>query len=418
MHHSGEGGGSVKDRIGLAMIEDAEKRGLLKPGGTIIEPTSGNTGHGLAIVAALKGYRSIFVMPDKMSAEKISLLRAYGAEVVITPTNVERESPQSYYSVADRLVREIPGAFQPNQYFNALNPEAHYRSTGPEIWKQTEGRITHFVTGMGTGGTISGTGKYLKEQNPKIQVVGADPQGSIFSGEIAPYKVEGVGEDFMPGTMQIDLVDRVIQVGDQESFVLARRLAREEGILVGGSAGMALYAALEVAKDADESAVIVVLLPDTGRNYLSKFFSNEWMRQNGFMERMAPARVREVLAGHHDNLPEVVSVDGGKSVGEVIDLMQHYGISQIPVVDGATVVGSTQERTLLDRVYRDPSIVATPISAAMDAPFSSIDSESPIEDAFAALLNGDVAVMVTRNAQPVGVITRADLLEYVAHQRR
>jgi cystathionine beta-synthase len=412
-------GGSVKDRIGLTMVEEAERSGKLRPGGTIIEPTSGNTGHGLAMVAAIKGYNMIFVMPDKMSAEKISLLRAYGADVVVCPTNVERESPQSYYSVADRLAREIPGAFQPNQYFNPLNPEAHYRTTGPEIWEQTEGRIDVFVAGMGTGGTISGVSKYLKERNPDVHVVGADPEGSIYSGPIAPYKVEGVGEDFMPGTMNIDSVDQIVQVTDKQSFVAARRLAREEGILVGGSSGMALHAALEVARDRGPDDVIVVLFPDTGRNYLSKFFSDEWMRQNGFMARLGAIRIREVLAEHAPGMPPLVTVGSGKSVGEAIDLMQQYGISQLPVVDegdGHAVIGTLQERTLLDRVYRDPTVVTTMVSAAMDAPLSQIGVESSIDDAFEPLLRGEQAVLVVEAGSPVAVITRADLLEFVAHR--
>jgi cystathionine beta-synthase len=414
-------GGSVKDRIGLTMIEAAESAGLLRPGGTIIEPTSGNTGHGLAMVAALKGYNMIFVMPDKMSAEKISLLRAYGAEVVVCPTNVERESPQSYYSVADRLAREIPGGYQPNQYFNARNPEAHYKTTGPEIWDQTEGRIDVFVSGMGTGGTISGVAKYLKERKPAVHIVGADPEGSLYSGPIAPYKVEGVGEDFMPGTMDIKMVDQIVQVTDKQSFAAARRLAREEGILVGGSSGLALHAALEVARDRGPDEVIVVLFPDTGRNYLSKFFNDEWMRQNGFLARLGPVRIREVLAEHPQGMPPLVTVESGKSVGEAIDIMQRYGISQLPVTEdsnGRGVVGSLQERTLLDRVYRDPSVVATAVSAAMDAPFSQVGVDSSIDDAFEPLLRGEQAVLVVEAGKPVAVITRADLLEFVAHRGR
>ena len=410
-------GGSVKDRIGLSMLEDAEGRGLLRPGGTVVEPTSGNTGHGLAMAAAIKGYKMIFVMPDKMSAEKISLLRAYGAEVVICPTNVERESPQSYYSVAERLTREIPGAFQPNQYFNPRNPEAHYRTTGPEIWRQTDGRITTFVAGVGTGGTISGVGKYLKEQNPAVRVIGADPEGSIFSGEIAPYKVEGVGEDFWPGTFDREIVDEFIQVTDRECFVAARKLARQEGILVGGSAGLALHAAIQVAVDSKPDDVIVVLLPDTGRNYLSKFFSDEWMRQNGYLQRLVPARVREVIDSHTDGVPELVSVGAGKSVGEAIDLMQQYGISQLLVTEngssaGGGVVGSIQERTLLDRIYRDPSVVTTSVSTAMDPPFARVAAGAPIEEAFEALLGGEPALMIVEGElagrsdhpqRPVGV---------------
>jgi len=416
-------GGSVKDRIGLSMLEDAERRGLLRPGGTVVEPTSGNTGHGLAMAAAIKGYKMIFVMPDKMSAEKIALLRAYGAEVVICPTNVERESPQSYYSVADRLTREVPGAFQPNQYFNPRNPESHYQTTGPEIWRQTDGRITTFVAGVGTGGTISGVGKYLKEHNPAVRVIGADPEGSIYSGDIAPYKVEGVGEDFWPGTFDRDIVDEFIQVTDRESFVAARKLARQEGILVGGSAGLALHAAIQVAVDSKPDDVIVVLLPDTGRNYLSKFFSDEWMRQNGYLQRLVPARVREVIDSHSDGVPELVSVGAGRSVGEAIDLMQQYGISQLLVTEngsaaGGGVVGSIQERTLLDRIYRDPAVVTTSVSTAMDPPFARVAAGAPIEEAFEALLGGEPALMIVDGDLPVGVITRSDLLEFVARRGR
>jgi cystathionine beta-synthase len=412
-------GGSVKDRISLTMIEEAERTGQLRPGGTIIEPTSGNTGHGLAIVASIKGYKMIFVMPDKMSAEKISLLKAYGAEVVVCPTNVERDSPQSYYSVAERLAHEIPGAFQPNQYFNPRNPEAHYRTTGPEIWEQTQGRVDYFVAGMGTGGTISGVARYLKEQKPSVQIVGADPEGSLYSGPIAPYKVEGVGEDFMPGTMDIKIVDRIIQVTDKESFVAARRLAREEGILVGGSSGMALHAALEVAREAEPEQVIVVLFPDTGRNYLSKFFNDEWMRQNGYLARLGAVRIREVLASHPRGVPQLVTVESSRSVGEAIDLMQRYGISQLPVVEdsnGRGVIGTLQERTLLDRVYRDPTVVTTAVSTAMDAPLKEVPVDSSLDDAFEPLLRGEQAVLIVEDGKPVALITRADLLEFVAHR--
>ena len=412
-------GGSVKDRIALTMIEDAERSGLLRPGGTIIEPTSGNTGHGLAMVAAIKGYNMVFVMPDKMSAEKISLLRAYGADVVVCPTNVDRESPQSYYSVAERLSHEIPGAFQPNQYFNPRNPEAHYRTTGPEIWEQTEGRVDVFVSGMGTGGTISGVARYLKERKPSVHVVGADPEGSIYSGPVHPYKVEGVGEDFMPGTMEIKLVDQVVQVNDKQSFVAARRLAREEGILVGGSSGMALHAALEVARDRGPDDVIVVLFPDTGRNYLSKFFNDEWMRQNGFLARLGAVRIREVMAEHPQGMPPLVTVEASRTVGDAIDLMQRYGISQLPVTEeanGHLVVGTLQERTLLDRVYHDPSVVTTAVSTAMDAPLSQVGVDSSIDDAFEPLLRGEQAVLVVESGEPVAVITRSDLLEFVAHR--
>src|SRR2546421_7682177 len=414
-------GGSVKDRIGLTMVEEAERSGQLRPGGTIIEPTSGNTGHGLAMVAAIKGYKMVFVMPDKMSAEKISLLKAYGADVVICPTNVERTSPQSYYSVAERLAREIPGAFQPNQYFNPRNPEAHYQTTGPEVWEQTEGRVDVFVAGMGTGGTISGVAKYLKERKPSVHIVGADPEGSLYSGPIAPYKVEGVGEDFMPGTMDIELVDQIVQVTDKQSFVAARRLAREEGILVGGSSGLALHAAMEVALTRGPDDVIVVLFPDTGRNYLSKFFSDEWMRQNGYLARLGAVRIREVLAEHSKDLPPLVTVEAGRSVGEAIDLMQRYGISQLPVVEesnGQGIVGTLQERTLLDRVYRDPAVVSTAVSAAMDAPLSQVAVDSSLDDAFEPLLRGEQAVLVVDGDKPMAGITPADLLEVGAHRGR
>jgi cystathionine beta-synthase len=417
-------GGSVKDRIGRAMIEDAERRELLRPGGTIVEPTSGNTGHGLAMVAAIRGYRMVFVAPDKVAPEKISLLRAYGADVVVCPTNVDRESPLSYYAVADRLTREIPGAFQPNQYFNQRNPEAHYRTTGPEIWHQTDGRITTFVASVGTGGTITGAGRYLKEQRASVRVVGADPEGSIYSGSVQPYKVEGVGEDFWPPTFDRSIVDDIIQVSDRDSFLTARRLAREEGILVGGSAGLAVHAALQVAQRGSADDVVVVVLPDTGRNYLSKFFNDEWMRQNGFLQRLVPARIREVITtAHSGNVPHFVTVSAARSVGEAIDLMQQYGISQLPVVadhngGAGTVVGSIQERSLLDRVYRDPAVVSTPVSTAMDPPFERVSSVAPIEEAFEKLLSGEPALMIVEGEDPIGVITRSDLLEYMAHQGR
>src|SRR5690348_4046746 len=314
-------GGSVKDRIGLTMIEEAERKGQLRPGGTIIEPTSGNTGHGLAMVAAIKGYKMVFVMPDKMSAEKISLLKAYGADVVVCPTNVERESPQSYYSVADRLAREIPGGFQPNQYFNPANPRAHEATTGPEIWRQTDGRITHFVTGMGTGGTISGVGRALKQRNPAVQVVEADPEGSIYSAgaNFTPkiYKVEGIGEDFMPSTMDLSVVDRIEVVDDKESFLMTRRLTREEGILAGGSSGSALVAALRVAEEIDDpEALVVVLLPDTGRNYLSKIYNEEWMRSNGFLEQFPTHSVGDVVGNvqRQRKLPAFIGVQARDTV--------------------------------------------------------------------------------------------------------
>jgi cystathionine beta-synthase len=416
-------GGSVKDRIGLAMIEAAESAGQLKPGGTIVEPTSGNTGHGLAMAAAIKGYRMVFVMPDKMSAEKIALLRAYGADVVVCPTAVPRESPQSYYSVADRLAREIPGAFQPNQYFNPSNPAAHEATTGPEIWQQTDGKLTHFVAGMGTGGTITGVGRYLKARKPSIQLIGADPQGSIYSSgpDFTPkiYKVEGIGEDFYPSTMDLNCVDRIEVVDDKESFQLARRVTREEGILVGGSGGSAMAAALRVAREVDDpDALVVVLLPDTGRNYLSKIYNDEWMRANGFLEQFPTHAVREVLERRSGTLPRFVAAHASNSVRSAIDTMQQYGISQLPVVEGEdhtiTIVGSIQERTLLDRVYRDPDLVESAVGAAMDPPFPSIPANADMDDAFDLLLGGASALVVTDRERPVGMITKLDLLEFVA----
>jgi cystathionine beta-synthase len=418
-------GGSVKDRIGIRMIEDAERRGLLRPGGTIVEPTSGNTGVGLAIAAAIKGYRTIFVMPDKMSAEKIALLKAYGAEVVITPTAVPPESPESYYRVADRLAEETPGGFQPNQYYNQANPETHYRTTGPEIWRQTDGKIAVFVAGVGTGGTITGTGRYLKEQNPEITVVGADPEGSILSGgELRPYKVEGIGEDFWPGTFDPDIVDRWVRVGDRDSFRAARRVTREEGILVGGSSGTALAAALQVAQELDESKLMVVLFPDSGRSYLSKVYSEQWMQDNGFLERLpATLRVSDLLRHRHIQLPELVAVAPEEKVGKAIDLLQEYGISQMPVAHWTNghsvrdIVGSIQEKSLLARVFRDPDTVESPVSEVMDPPLETVDVIEEIEGIIGPLLGEDTALIATQGETPVGVITRSDLLEYIAHAR-
>ncbi|GAC1480409.1 MAG: cystathionine beta-synthase [Candidatus Dormibacteria bacterium] len=416
-------GGSVKDRIGLRMIEAAERSGQLRPGGTIIEPTSGNTGHALAIAAALRGYRMIFVMADKQSPEKIALLRAYGAEVVVCPTAVPRNSPESYYSVAERLSHEIPGAFQPNQYFNQANPRAHYETTGPEIWEQTDGKIDVFVAGLGTGGTMTGTARYLKEKKPSVITVGADPEGSLYSGDtIRPYKVEGIGEDFIPGTIDLKLIDRIVRVSDRDSFIYARRITREEGILVGGSAGTAMAAAVEVARDLDEKTVMVVILPDTGRNNLSKIYSDEWMRQNGYLERFPRQIVRDVVAAREREVPRLVTVSSHEKVGRAIDLLQEYGISQMPVVEdgsgpGRKVVGSIQERSLLDRVYRDPGLIETTVGAAMDGPFPTIPAGGHIDEAFNALLGGATALVVMEGEHPVGIITRLDLLEFMAHTR-
>jgi cystathionine beta-synthase len=415
-------GGSVKDRIGLRMIEAAERAGVLKPGGTIVEPTSGNTGHGLAIAAAIRGYKCIFVMPDKMSQEKISLLRAYGAEVVITPTAVPPESPESYYRVADRLTEEIPGAFQPNQYFNEENPAAHEATTGPEIWRQSDGRITAFVTGVGTGGTITGVARYLKSQNPDVLVVGADPEGSIFSGDVHTYLTEGIGEDFWPKTFDPSLVDRYVRVSDRDAFRMARRITREEGILVGGSSGTAVVAALEVARELGSDDVVVVILPDTGRNYLSKLYSDTWLLQYGLTDRPEIVRVEEVLEAKHGELPPVVTVNAHDRVRQAIDALQRYSISQAPVVretsmDVAQFVGSIRERELLDRIFRDPDALQADVAEVMGPPIAMVEFDEPVDLAFEALQQG-TAVLVVKAGQVLGVLTRADLLEFLAHRRR
>jgi cystathionine beta-synthase len=418
-------GGSVKDRIGLAMIEEAEKRGALKPGGTIVEPTSGNTGVGLAIAAALKGYRLVCTMPDKQSQEKRDILRAYGAEVVICPTAVAPEDPSSYYKVAERLAKELPGGFMPGQYWNQQNVAAHYKTTGPELWTQTEGKITHFVLGIGTGGTVTGAGRYLKEQNPKIQIVGADPEGSIYTGDVHPYKTEGIGEDFWPGTFDPKLVDRWVRVSDHDTFLTARRITREEGILAGVSSGTAMFAALEVAKTLDESALIVVLLPDSGKSYLSKLYNDEWMRQNGFLQRFAHLmRVGDVIRDREGATPQIVVVSRSDTVRSAIDTMQRYGISQIPVVANGTaasvgdIVGSVQERTMLDRVFREPALVDATVERVMEAPFPVVQANEDVERLYAELAGGVPALLAVDEGRPVSVITKADLLEFVAHQRR
>ena len=417
-------GGSVKDRIGLRMIEAAEREGLLKTGGTIVEPTSGNTGHGLAIAAAIKGYRCIFVMPDKMSQEKVALLRAYGAEVIITPTAVAPGSPESYYRVADRLTEEIPGAFQPNQYYNQENPLAHYETTGPEIWEQTDGKIDVLVVGVGTGGTITGTGRYLKEKKADIMIVGADPEGSLFSAPnepARPYLVEGIGEDFWPETFDPKVVDRYVRVSDRDSLLLARAITRQEGILVGGSSGTALHAALEVAKELDESKTIVVLFPDTGRNYLSKLYSETWMLQYGFTERPEVVKVEEVLGTKQGEVPELVAIGAHEKVRHAVDTLQQYGISQAPVArdeggDVSSIVGSIQERDLLDRIFRDPEALQADVAEVMGPPLPLVDRADPVEVAFEQLQHAP-AVVVSGDGRTLGVLTRSDLLEFLSHRR-
>ncbi|MDX6639127.1 MAG: cystathionine beta-synthase [Solirubrobacteraceae bacterium] len=417
-------GGSIKDRVAVALIEAAERDGLLRPGGTIVEPTSGNTGTGLAIAARLKGYRVIAVMPDKMSKEKIDLLRAYGAEVVVAPTDVAADSPQSYYRVADRLVEEIPGAFQPNQYFNMANPQAHYESTGPEIWEQTAGRITHLVVGVGTGGTVTGTARYLRERNPDLVVIGADPVGSIYSGgeeHMHPYLVEGVGEDFWPATFDRRSVDRWVTVSDKDAFLTTRRLALTEGILAGGSGGMAVHAALQAAAEIDDpEALMVVILPDGGRSYLSKVYNDSWLQQHGMLEPAGSSlSVGDVLRRKSDagEMPPLVTVETHHRVRDAVALLHEHRVSQLPVVsaqDPNVVVGSIGERGLLKHAAQDPSVLDAEIVDVMEPPFPAVAAEDPVRDAVALLVGEGQALLVTQDGRAAGIVTRADLLEALA----
>ncbi len=420
-------GGSVKDRIATRMIEAAEESGALQPGGTIVEPTSGNTGVGLAMVAQQKGYKCIFVCPDKVSEDKRNVLKAYGAEVVVCPTAVAPEHPDSYYNVSDRLSSQ-PGAWKPDQYSNPNNPRSHYETTGPEIWHQTEGRITHFVCGVGTGGTISGIGRYLKEQNPDVQVIGADPAGSVYSGGSGrPYLVEGVGEDFWPDCYDRDVADRIIEVSDADSFAFTRRLAREEALLVGGSSGMAAYAAKQLAAEIAETpegadAVIVVLLPDSGRGYLTKVFNDDWLAAYGFAVGDPDAdvpTVGAVLRGKDGRLPDLVHTHPAETIAEAVHILQEYGVSQMPVVRAeppivaAEVAGSVSERTLLDALFAGTARLTDPVEEHMSASLPSIGSSESARDAV-AMLEGADAVLVHEDGKPVGVLTRQDLLAFLA----
>jgi cystathionine beta-synthase len=414
-------GGSVKDRIAVRMIDAAEESGELQPGGTLVEPTSGNTGVGLAIVAQQRGYRCVFVLPDKVSADKINTLKAYGAEVVVCPTAVDPADPRSYYQVSDRLAREIPGAWKPNQYANPNNPRSHYETTGPELWQQTDGRITHFVAGVGTGGTISGAGRYLKEVSEgRVRVIGADPEGSVYSGGTGrPYLVEGVGEDFWPEAFDRTVTDEIIPISDRESFELTRRLAREEGLLVGGSCGMAVAAALKVAERASKDDVIVVLLPDGGRGYLAKIFSDNWMSDYGFLEAAGEITIGDVLTAKGGQTPALVHAHPNETVRDAINILREYGVSQLPVVraeppvTAGEVVGSVSEKALLDELFAGTASLADPLEKHMSAPLPIAGSGEPVAAAVKALGGAD-ALLVHIDGKPAGVLTRQDLLGHLA----
>ena len=408
-------GGSIKDRPAVAMIDAAERDGTLQPGGTIVEPTSGNTGLGFAMVAALRGYNVIAVMPDKMSREKIDTLRAYGAEVVVCPTAVEPDSPQSYYRVADRLTEEIEGAVQPNQYFNQANPQAHLESTGPEIWRQTAGRITHLVIAVGTGGTITGVGRFLKEQNPEIQIIGADPEGSIYAGgPVHPYRVEGIGEDFWPETFDPAIVDRYVTVSDGASFRMARRLVAREGIFAGGSTGTAMCAAVEIAREVDDpEAMVVTLIPDGGRPYVSKVFNDAWMREHGYLGDEGGLTVGEVIRARGVPRP-LLTVGSHDQVGRALELMREHGVSQVPVVsgeDGRAFMGTVSERGLLMASAEHPGILGEPVTEVIEPPLPELAAESPVNEAIHMILGERKPVIVVEDGRALGILVSVDLIE-------
>jgi cystathionine beta-synthase len=411
-------GGSIKDRVAIAMIEEAERRGWLSKAGTVIEATAGNTGVGLAMAAAVKGYRCVFVLPDKMSDEKIRLLKAYGAEIVITPTSVPPDSPESYNGVADRLAREIPGAWRPNQFTNLANPEIHYRTTGPEIWEQTGGRVSVLVAGVGTGGTISGVGRYLKERNPGVRVVGADPEGSVLSGDSPrPWKVEGIGEDFVPKTLNGQVVDEWVRVGDAEAFETARALARKEGILAGGSSGTAVAAALRYARRLGPEDVVVAVCPDTGRNYLSKFFDDQWLADNHLLRQATPPQTLGDLLRTRGPR-ELVTVQPDSSVAAAVDLLQSAGFSQLPVLRNGQPVGSIHEVTLARVLHddRDPATIA--VEEIMARPLPQLDTGVHLDEAYRLLLAGNTGVLAVYDGAVVDIITRIDLIHYWNQARK
>lgn len=421
-------GGSVKDRIGISMIEAAEEQGLIKPGYTIVEPTSGNTGLGLALAALIKGYKMIFTIPDKMSMEKINLLKAFGARVIITPTEVPPDHPSSYVKVAEKIAREEPNTFLPNQYFNPANPEIHYRTTGPEIWEQTEGRVNVLVAGIGTGGTITGTGRYLKEKNPKIRIVGVDPEGSLYhhrfygtKGGIHTYKVEGIGEDFMPSTCDLEVVDEIMVVSDRDAFQTARRLAAEEGIFAGGSAGAAVFTALNVAKKLDKDQIVVAILPDTGRNYLTKIYSDEWMCEHGFMESSEERiSVKEILKMKPRRIRKVIFVRPDDKIKTAINLMMEHDISQLPVMKDGVQIGSVTEKNLVEKLCKlcgtekrlCEELCELKIEEMMDPPLPTISIEDSILNPF-LLLKDRSAVIVLENKQIIDIITTIDVINYL-----
>lgn len=416
-------GGSVKDRIGIAMIDDAERKGLLKPGGTIVEPTSGNTGMGLALAAVVRGYKAIFTMPDKMSEEKRRLLRAFGGRVVITPTNVPPDSPENYINVARRIARETPNAFMPDQYTNSNNPLIHYKSTGPEIWKQTEGKVDVVVVGMGTGGTITGIGKYIKERKPEVKIVGVDPEGSIFypryykvDKPIQPYKVEGIGEDFMPQTLVLDYVDEVIRVSDRDAFLTARRLAREEGLLVGGSSGSAMYATLQVAKNLSRDKVVVVIFPDTGRNYLSKMYSDEWMLELGYIEAEKEEKfsVETILQAKPETVPAMIAVTLSDPVANAVELMRKFDVSQLPVVEEGHVLGTVHDDTVMKKLLTKEVSFGQPVQEVMDPPLPTIEAHSELSELYKQLTGNHNAVVVVKNGKAMGVLTKMDVISHLS----